>query len=355
MLPSNLKEGTLAGLHQEVGGHQEGSLLPKDPLQDVTKIKGMKGTLEDHLQGKIPTDSLKGDMMIDQDLNILKERGNIGSGHHKEGNIKNPRIEEGDIRHNKEENIPMSMIEEEDIHLNKERTHGLNIDETHKVNITNKEWHRKFHLDGMQNPGIGDLLRDKEKEAVVAEEIFARIAEGKFTVIPTAVFYVDGAWKLRKEELHLASHREMIIPRGKNIKVNRKEEALLRDGKDRWRVKSEDELLLPGRRGRPGIPRNPRENPKKKEPGIDLHVKIAEILAFNFSQMVWEDVQGAVKDSDTAVDPHRLDQNKSTNNLSVLNVIVKIYNSFWMEEVFAPTVKESFDGRSEHPRKNYLK
>jgi hypothetical protein len=102
------------------------------------------------------------------------------------------------------------------------------------------------------------------------------------------------------------------------------------------------------------MPLNLRVNPKKKVSGIDSHVKIAEIPAFSFSQTVLEGAQGAVKDSDTAPDPHRLDQNRSTNSLSVLNVIVKISNSFWMEEVFAPIVKGSFDGKSKHLGKNFL-
>jgi hypothetical protein len=89
-------------------------------------------------------------------------------------------------------------------------------------------------------------------------------------------------------------------------------------------------------------------------PGIDLLVKIAEIPAFSFSQTVWEGVRGVVKDSDTAVDPHPSDQNKSINNSSALNVIVKISNSFWMEEVYAPIVNGSFDGKSNDPLKNYL-
>jgi hypothetical protein len=234
MLPSSLKEGDPKEHHQEVKGHLDGSLLPKDPLQDVIKIRGMRGTLEDHLQSKIPTVNPKGDTMRDQDLNIKKERGNIKGDLRKEGNMKSPGIEEGGIHLNKGENIKMNMIEEEDIHHNKEGTHGLNnTDGIHKVSTINKEWPRRFLKGDMLNPGIEDLLRDKEKRV---EGIFVPIAEEKYMEILTAASYVDGAWKLRKDALHLIKREEMIIPRGREIEVNRREEGHLQDGKDRWKV-----------------------------------------------------------------------------------------------------------------------
>ena len=228
----NLKEGILEEHLQEAGAHQGGSLLPKDPLPGGIKIKDMKGTSESHHQDRINTVNPKEDMRIDQDPNIKKERDNMGEGNHREGNIKSAKIEEEDIHHNKEGNIKRGMIEERHIHSNKEGTLKLNIDGIHKVSTIKKEWLKRFHPGDMQIPGKGDLLRESEKVAVV-EEIFAQIAEGKYTGIPTAAFYVDGAWKQRIDELHLTNPEEMMTPRGKDIKVNHKEEVPHRGGKDR--------------------------------------------------------------------------------------------------------------------------
>jgi hypothetical protein len=232
MLLRNLKEGILEEHLQEAGGHLDNNLLPKDPLPDSIKIGDMKGTSEGHPLDRINTVNHKEDMRIDQDPNIQKERGNIEEGNHKEGNIKRGMIEEGDIHHNKEGNIKRDMIGERHIHRNKEGTLNLNIDGIHKVSTTNKEWHRKFHLGVMKNPGIEDLLQGKEKEAVV-EEIIVQIAAGKFTVIQTVAFYVDGARKQREEEPHRMNPEEMMTPRGKDIKGNHKEEVPHRGGKDR--------------------------------------------------------------------------------------------------------------------------
>jgi hypothetical protein len=247
MLPSNLKEGILEEHLQEVGANQEDSRLRKDLLPGVIKIKVMKGTSEGRNLDRINTVNPKEDMRIDQDPNIQKEIGNMGEGNLKEGNIKSAKIEKEDIHHNKEGNIKRDMIEgdihrnkegnvksakieERDIHRNKEETLKLNIDGIHKVSTMKKEWHKRFHRGNMQNPGKGDLLQDLEK---VVEEIIVQIAEGKFTVIQTAAFYVDGAMKQRIEELHLTSPEEMMTSRGKEIKVNHKEEVPQRDGKDR--------------------------------------------------------------------------------------------------------------------------
>lgn len=85
-----------------------------------------------------------------------------------------------------------------------------------------------------------------------------------------------------------------------------------------------------------------------------MRVKTAEIRVCSSSQTAWADVRDAGRDLGTAPDLLRLGPNRSINNLSVPNVIVKIYNSFWMEEVFAPIANVSFDGKSKHPREIYL-
>lgn len=256
MLPNNPKEESLEEHLQEVEAHLDNNLPSKDPLPEGIRIKDMKGNIKGRNQDKILIVNPKEDMRIDKDPNTHKEKWIMGEGNHKEGNIKSAKIEERDIRHNKEGNIKSARIEEEDIHRNKEGTLKLNIEGIHKVSTIRNEGHKRSHPGVMQNPVKEDLKRGLEKRV---EAIFAQIAEGKFTVIRTAAFCVDGTRKQRVEELHLTSPEEMIIPRGRDIKENHKEEVLLRGGKDKGKIEYEEELPLPGKRKKPGMPRNPRE------------------------------------------------------------------------------------------------
>lgn len=159
----------------------------------------MNGITDSHHQDRISTAlHPKGDIRIGKDPNIPKETGTIKDKldlNFRE-EIMTGGMTGGAILPSRE-GIPGHNTETQDI---KAGNLLSVLEEIPRGSTTSKEWPKRFHLRDMHNLMIEGLQKGQEISIKEMEKITARTAEGRFTEIPQAVCFADGAGKPMTEE-----------------------------------------------------------------------------------------------------------------------------------------------------------